>query len=79
MHTPRQQRVFSSSSDLIRKSPGFWRHFVLPKLEQEFRGVYRFLATPYPHGPNPYLDAIESNMERINQRIATLAPEPVEP
>ncbi|MBT5903682.1 MAG: hypothetical protein HOH58_16400 [Opitutaceae bacterium] len=79
VHTPRQQRVFSSSSDLIRKSPGFWRHFVLPKLEQEFRGVYRFLATPYPHGPNPYLDAIESNMERINQRIATLAPEPVEP
>ncbi|MDB4385634.1 HD domain-containing protein [Opitutaceae bacterium] len=78
VNTPRDQRVFSSASDLIRKSPGFWRHFVLPKLTNEFRGVYRYLAVPYPHGENPYIDAIERNMDTINQRIAKLAPEPIE-
>jgi hypothetical protein len=70
--------VFSSAADLIRKTPGFWRHFVLPKLTTEFRGVYRYLAVPYPHGENPYLDAVERNMDKINQRIAKLAPEPIE-
>lgn len=78
VHTPRDQRIFSSASDLIRKTPGFWRHFVLPKLDHDFRGAYRFLAAPFPHGPNPYIDAIERNMVKINQRIAKLAPEPIE-
>lgn len=57
---------FSSAEDLIRKTPGFWRHFVLPKLEKDFQGLYRFLNAPYPDGPNPYIDAIEANLARIS-------------
>lgn len=72
--TPRDQRMFSSAEDLIRQTPGFWRNFVLPKFETDFRGVYRYLATTYPDGPNRYIDAVERNMVKINERIATLAP-----
>lgn len=76
--TPVENRLFSSASDLIRKTSGFWRHFVLPKFESDFRQVHQFLAQPYPHGPNPYIDAVERNIEKINQRIATLAPESID-
>jgi hypothetical protein len=72
---PKASRMFSSPADLIRKTPGFWQHVVLPKLEQDYRGVYRYLADPSPDGPNPYLEAIERNMKIINKRITTLAPD----
>ena len=72
---PADQRLFNSEEDLIRKTPGFWRNFVLPKLEKDFRGVYRYLATPFPDGSNPYIVAIERNMEIIERQITELAPE----
>jgi len=37
---------------------------VLPKITQDFLSVYRYLADPYPEGPNPYLLAVEQNMAR---------------
>lgn len=72
---PADQRLFQSATDLIRKTPNFWRNFVLPKLEKDFRGVYRYLSTPFPDGSNPYIVAIERNMEIIERQIAELAPE----
>jgi hypothetical protein len=71
---PQSDRKFLSTDDLIRHTPIFWRDFVLPKLEKDFRGVYRYLAAPFPDGPNPYLAAIERNMEIIEARGTTLAP-----
>lgn len=56
---------FTSAEDLIQKTPGFWRNFVLPKLEKDFEGLYKFLNAPYPDGPNPYIEAIEANLGRI--------------
>jgi hypothetical protein len=38
---------------------------VRPRLENEFAGVYRYLALPYPARRNPYLDAIERNVALI--------------
>jgi hypothetical protein len=32
--------------------------------------MYRFLARPYPHGPNPYLEAVEKNIAKIKRRSA---------
>ena len=69
-HVPQAERLFHSAGDLIAKTPGFWTNFVRPKLENDFQGMYRFLADPYPHGPNPYIDAIEVNMAEIKSRIA---------
>jgi len=70
VHTPLERRTFKSADDLRRRTPGFWRHVVLPKLENDFQSVLRFLAQPFPHGPNRYLDAVEANIARIEQRIA---------
>jgi len=69
IHLPASRRPFSSAIDLIQRTPSFWRQIVLPKLESEFQAVYRFLAEPYPHGRNAYLDAVENNMTVIQQRI----------
>ena len=61
---------FKGADDLIRRTPGFWNNFVVPKLERDFRGLYRFLNNPYPDGPNEYVRRIEANMERIRQQVA---------
>ncbi|MCF3652029.1 hypothetical protein [Synoicihabitans lomoniglobus] len=66
IHVPMADRLFKSPEDLISKTPGFWQHVVLPKLNHEFYGVYRFLAEPYPDGPNRYLEAIERNIKTIS-------------
>jgi hypothetical protein len=61
---------FKGVDDLIRRTPAFWSAFVLPKLERDFRGLYRYLNNPYPDGPNEYLRRIEANMERIRKHLA---------
>jgi hypothetical protein len=62
--------TFASADDLMRKTPVFWDNYVLPRLERDFLGLYRFLNTPYPSGPNPYLRRVEANMKQIKQRLA---------
>jgi hypothetical protein len=62
--------TFSSPEDLKQKTPGFWKKFVLNKLEHEFGGMQHYLNFPYPDGPNFYLNRIEANMERLNQQLA---------
>jgi len=61
---------FKGADDLIRRTPAFWSAFVLPKLERDFGGLYRYLNNPYPDGPNEYVRRIEANMERIRQQLA---------
>jgi hypothetical protein len=73
IHVPESKRIFSSAGDLIARTPGFWREVVLPKLENEFQGAYRYLADPFPNGPNAYLNAVVRNIGVIEQRSAGLA------
>ena len=61
--------MYSSADQLLRMTPGFWDGYVLPKLERDFGGLYRFLNDPYPDGPNSYLARIEANMLRLRQRL----------
>jgi hypothetical protein len=63
-NTPREKRTFRSVRDLVSKTPVFWEKFVLPRLNHDYAGIYRFLSDPYPGGPNPYLAAVEQNMSR---------------
>ena len=58
---------FSSAEDLIRKTPGFWSHWVLPRVEQDFAGVHRFLSEPLLGQPETYLARIERNLARLNR------------
>ena len=71
LHVPAARRAFKSAADLIERTPDFWRTFVRQKLETEFLSLYRFLAQPYPDGPNAYLDAVERNIAEISRRIGS--------
>jgi len=60
---------FSSAQDLVERTPVFWDGFVLPKLERDFGGLYRYLNEPYPDGPNEYVRRIEMNIGRLKQNL----------
>ncbi|HVU36574.1 MAG TPA: hypothetical protein VHE61_24250 [Opitutaceae bacterium] len=76
LHVPVENRMFKSAADLMARTPHFWHRFVLPKLESDFHGVYRFLAKPYPDGPNAYVQATEANIAEIQRRMrASSTPE----
>lgn len=68
-NVPRSQRRFNSCQELLNDTPVFWRKHVLPRLNNELLGVYRFLARPYPNGPNAYIDAINANIARIEKNL----------
>ncbi|MBI3416491.1 MAG: hypothetical protein HY043_14445 [Verrucomicrobia bacterium] len=60
---------FASQEDLTRRTPAFWEKFVLPKINVQFEGLYQFLNSPYPDGPNEYLDRVEVNIARLRERL----------
>jgi hypothetical protein len=62
--------MFSSTEDLMQKTPIFWEKYVLMKLDRDFGGLYRYLNSPYPDGPNHYIKCIEANVARIRQNLA---------
>lgn len=62
--------TFTSAEEMIRRTPQFWTHYVLPKITNDFGGLFRFLNDPYPDGPNPYLQAAEANIARVQKLIA---------
>lgn len=61
---------FASAEELVRNTPAFWEKYVLPKINEDFGKVYRFLNDPYPNGPNPYLQRVEENITRVRQKLA---------
>ena len=61
---------FSGANDLVRKTPDFWTKYVLPKIKNEFWGLYRFLNRPYPNGPNYYIQRVEANIEKVRRQLA---------
>ena len=61
---------FPSADALMRSTQGFWEHFVLPKINDDFRRLYLFLNDPYPGGPNSFLQRIERNLQRLQQQLA---------
>lgn len=66
--------LYNSPDDLMRDTPVFWEKYVRPKIDEDFRGLYRFLSHPYPDGPNHYLQRIAENLERLRQKFATAKP-----
>jgi hypothetical protein len=65
--------VFTSLDDLRRKTPLFWEKYVIPKINNDFLGLYRYLARPYPDGPNEYIDRIRANIERLERQLSATA------
>lgn len=56
---------YHSADELVQNTPLFWRNYVLPKINEDFGRLYRFLNQPYPDGPNEYLQRVEQNVARI--------------
>jgi len=62
--------TFKSATDLMRNTPAFWRHYVWPKINEDFGQVYRFLNEPYPDGPNEYINRVRANIALIERQCA---------
>jgi len=60
---------YQSADELLRNTRAFWNNYVRPKIDQDFGGIYRYLNSPYPDGPNPYLQRIEQNLHRLDEKI----------
>ena len=61
--------MFTSARDLMEKTPFFWEKYVVPKINKDFDGLYKFLSAPHPGGPNRYLIKIEDNIARIREQL----------
>lgn len=61
--------TFESADALMRQTPAFWRKYVLPKIENEFGGIHRYLNDPHPDGPNQYVDRVEANIRRLEAAL----------
>jgi hypothetical protein len=59
---------FSSSEDMRQKTPAFWSKYVLPKINGDFQGLYRYLNEP-SSDRNYYLDRIEANIQRLEREL----------
>jgi hypothetical protein len=64
---PQDRRRFKSPQDLVLKTPHFWTQVIKPRLDNDLGAVYRFLARPYPDGPNEYLAGVERNIAIVRQ------------
>ncbi len=69
---PAEKRMFKSTEELFRGTPIFWEKLVIPKLEKECHGLYKYLAQPFPDGINPYLKKIEEHVNIIQKESKNL-------
>ena len=71
---PRHARYasYESAEELMRNTSSFWENYVLPKINDDFGKVHQYLNAPHPHGANPYLQRIEHNLARLQQKLSAL-------
>jgi hypothetical protein len=60
--------TFNSAEELMRNTPLFWKNYVWPKVNGDFRQLYQFLGEP--SGKNDYIDTIFANITKLKQRLA---------
>lgn len=60
---------YTSGIDLLRQTPGFFRHGARNRLEQKFNRAYRYMEIMCD-GRNPYFEAIEQNLAHLERVIA---------
>jgi hypothetical protein len=66
---PTGSGVFRSADDLRNRTPQFWTTYVRPKIDKDFRGLYRYLEGSDGH--NPYVDRIEANISQLQRELDT--------
>jgi hypothetical protein len=63
--------AFSSVDDLRTKTPVFWENYVLPKINRDFKGLYRYLGYPSEQPENFYVERVRQNLERLKRELQT--------
>jgi len=66
-NVPPEKRPYQTLQQLLEMTPGFWYGYVLPLLEKEAGGVFRYLSGEGK--PNPYLKAVEANLEELKCQL----------
>ncbi len=61
--------IYTSASDLMRKTRGFYEGHVQFMLETQWSGVYKALNHQVEEEQKNYLQSIDSNLERIDQML----------
>jgi len=64
--------IYTSVDELRRRTPQFWHDYVLPKIDHDFHGLYKYLSHPFPNGANEYLDRVKSNIHRLQEQLGAL-------
>jgi hypothetical protein len=65
--------AFASVQDLRTKTPMFWEKYVLPKINQDFRGLYQYLGRPIAQAENFYVQRIRQNLDRLQRELQSAA------
>lgn len=60
--------LYASPEELLRKTPGFYEHLVKRRLEEDFDGVYRYVASHFG-GDDPYARAMQRNLNYLAELI----------
>jgi hypothetical protein len=63
--------MFASVADLRMKTPLFWEKYVVPKINEDFKGMYRYLGRPVAQPENFYVERIRKNLERLRRELQT--------
>ena len=62
--------AYDSPADLMRRTRKFYTEDVRKLLDGEWKQVHRVLLDHFGNGRNSYLDAIERNLDRIDQLLS---------
>jgi len=60
--------IYASGIDLLRKTPYFYEHMAMSRLDDKFNQAYRYIEVLYD-GRNPYFEFIEQNQEYLHRII----------
>ncbi|HZW59538.1 MAG TPA: hypothetical protein VFE85_04525 [Woeseiaceae bacterium] len=61
---------YASGTDLLRKTPGFYKEVLRTRLQSKFNRAYRYVEALYD-GQNPYVEAIRINMTHLARILKT--------
>ena len=62
--------AYPDRETLMTKTSGFYSKLVLPRLEEEFCGVYRLMGSYYS-GTNPYRESIQRNLDYLEDILSS--------
>ena len=66
-NVPLKDRPYQSLQEMLKMTPNFWHGYVLPLLEKEAGGKYRYLSDGGKS--NPYFRAVETNLEMLKHQL----------